>query len=100
MATPLILERNTQATVREAIEGGASRERNSIRIARCTTVLYLLLTLGAPALVHWGPDVLSPTAPAIADAALDGRLALPGHPLCAAVETLAGHAPAASHCCG
>ena len=38
--------------------------------------LYLIVALAAPLVVYFGPDVLSPAAPAIATAAADGRFSL------------------------
>ena len=99
MAIPARPHRNPQATVPHHAVRGAPADRRSTRISRLTTVLYLLFALGAPALVHWGPDVLSPTAPAIANAALDGRLALPPHPLCAATKTLSPRRASAAPGC-
>jgi hypothetical protein len=51
-------------------------ERRSRRLSRVTSALYLIVALAAPLVVYFGPDVLSPAAPAIATAAADGRLSL------------------------
>ena len=97
MATPARLHRSRQAKTAHQRAGGGPLDAPSTRISRLTTMLYVLFAVGAPALVHWGPDVLSPTAPAIANAALDGRLALPAHPLCAARKTFAARRTAAAY---
>lgn len=51
-------------------------EEGSRRVSRFVSILYLCTALAAPLLLYYGPDVLSPTAPAIANAALDGRFAV------------------------
>jgi hypothetical protein len=60
--------------------GGAPRgfllERRPRRLSRLTLALYLVVALAAPLVVYFGPDVLSPAAPAIATAAADGRFSL------------------------
>jgi hypothetical protein len=55
---------------------GSLFERRSRRLSRVTSALYVIVTLAAPLVVYFGPDVLSPAAPAIATAAADGRLSL------------------------
>jgi hypothetical protein len=51
-------------------------ERNVRRFSHWMTILYLAVALIAPLAIFSGPDVLSPTAPAIANAALDGHFAI------------------------
>ena len=51
-------------------------EQRSRRVSRWMSILYLATALAAPVLLYFGPDVLSPTAPAIANAALDGRFTM------------------------
>ena len=67
-------------------------EEQSRRISRWMSILYLVAALGAPLLLYFGPDVVSPTAPAIANAALDGRLTMHPAPACAATNTAAASA--------
>ena len=98
MATPGQQYEDREAKAPKGVNRASPDER-STRLTRWTSVLYLLLVLAAPALVHWGPDVLSPAAPMIADAARDGRLALPAHPLCAAAKTFAATRSAVRRAC-
>jgi hypothetical protein len=58
--------------------GVSDVERHWQRVSRWMSILYVVAALATPALLYFGPDVLSPAVPAIANAALDGRLAL--HP--------------------
>jgi hypothetical protein len=51
-------------------EGGASR------MSRWAWVLYVAMALVTPLVVYSGPDVMTPAASTIADAALDGHLSL------------------------
>lgn len=51
-------------------------ERDARRFSRWMSILYLAVALIAPLAIFSGPDVLSPTAPAIANAALDGRFTI------------------------
>lgn len=59
-------------------------EGKSTRVSRWTSLLYVVVALAAPVLVYSGPDVLSPSAPAIADAALHGRFTLHRQAKCVA----------------
>ena len=54
------------------------------RVSRWMSILYVVTALATPALLYFGPDVLSPAVPAIANAALDGRLALHPNATCKA----------------
>ncbi|HLX27615.1 MAG TPA: hypothetical protein VKV24_03885 [Casimicrobiaceae bacterium] len=54
-------------------------EREARRFSRWMSILYLAVALIAPLAIFSGPDVLSPTAPAIVNAALDGRFAIHRH---------------------
>jgi len=54
----------------------AQPEERSQRVSRWAVVIYVLVALATPLLLYAGPDVLSPTAPAIAEAALDGHLSM------------------------
>ena len=72
-------------------------EEQSRRVSRWMSILYLVAALGAPLLLYFGPDVVSPTAPAIANAALDGRLTMHPAPACAAKST-ASAATATARC--
>ena len=66
-------------TMAERLRSGASGvEQQWQRVSRWMSILYVVTALATPALLYFGPDVLSPAVPAIANAALDGRLAL--HP--------------------
>lgn len=58
--------------------GASGVEQQWQRVSRWMSILYVVTALATPALLYFGPDVLSPAVPAIANAALDGRLAL--HP--------------------
>ena len=51
-------------------------EARSRRVSRWAVVIYVVVALATPLLLYAGPDVLSPTAPAIAEAALDGHLSM------------------------
>ena len=44
-------------------------------VSRLVAAVYYAIALAAPALILVGPDVMPPSAPAIADKALDGQLA-------------------------
>jgi hypothetical protein len=57
----------------------ASNPPASLRTGRWVTLIYVVVALGAPLLVYAGPDVMSPTAPLIADKALDGELTMRIH---------------------
>jgi len=72
-------------------------EEQSRRVSRWMSILYLVAALGAPLLLYFGPDVVSPTAPAIANAALDGRLTMHPAPACTAKST-ASAATATARC--
>lgn len=65
-----------------------------MHVSRWMSVLYFVTALAAPVLVYFGPDVLSPAAPAIANAALDGRFAFDAHAACKAA-TAAARIPSA-----
>ena len=56
--------------------GYSHAEEDSARVSRWTSIVYLIVALAAPALVYFGPDVMSPAAPVIATQALDGHLAI------------------------
>jgi hypothetical protein len=62
-------------------------EARSRRVSRWMSILYVVTALASPALAYFGPDVLSPAVPAIADAALDGRFALHAQAACTAAVT-------------
>jgi hypothetical protein len=64
----------------DAEEGHSHAEEQSSRLSRWTSAVYLITALATPLLLYFGPDVLSPTTPAIANAALDGRFAVHRHP--------------------
>jgi hypothetical protein len=53
-------------------------DAQSRRVSRWAVVAYVVVTLATPLLLYAGPDVLSPAAPAIAEAARGGEL--PIHP--------------------
>ena len=72
-------------------------EEQSRRVSRWVSILYLVAALATPLLLYFGPDVSSPTAPAIANAALDGRLTIHPAPACVATNTTSS-AIAAAHC--
>jgi hypothetical protein len=73
-------------------------EEQSSRISRWTSVLYVMIALATPVLLYFGPDVLAPTVPAIANAALDGRLTVYRHPACVAVAPSDARAATAGTC--
>jgi hypothetical protein len=73
-------------------------EEQSSRVSRWTSVLYWMVALATPVLLYFGPDVLSPTVPAIANAALDGRFTVHGHPACVAVAPNDARAATARTC--
>jgi hypothetical protein len=79
--------------------GPCDTERQSMRVSRWTSLLYLVVALAAPVLVYSGPDVLSPSAEVIADAALVGHFGVARLPRCAA-RNAAGErqAPARKGC--
>ena len=52
----------------------ASRKTSRF-VSRLVAAVYFAVVLAAPVLIIVGPDVMSPSAPAIADKALDGKLA-------------------------
>jgi hypothetical protein len=62
-----------------SVTDNASNPRASFRTGRWVTLIYVVVALGAPLLVYAGPDVMSPTAPLIADKALDGELTMRIH---------------------
>jgi hypothetical protein len=68
-------------------------EEGSRRLSRWLSILYVVAALAAPLLLYFGPDVLSPTAPAIANAALDGRFTMRAAVTCKAKDTAARTAP-------
>jgi len=57
-------------------------EERSRRLSRWLSILYVVAALAAPLLLYFGPNVLSPTAPAIANAALDGRFTVHAAAIC------------------
>ena len=59
--------------------GERDPERQSTRITRWAWIIYVVVALAAPLLLYAGPDVLSPAAPAVADAAVEGHLTLQRH---------------------
>jgi len=65
-------------------------EEHSRRLSRWLSILYVVAALAAPLLLYFGPNVLSPTAPAIANAALDGRFTMHAAATCKAKGTTAG----------
>ena len=72
-----------------------SNERNpveqSTRISRWAWIIYVIVALAAPLLLYAGPDVLSPAAPAVADAAAEGHLTLHRHAAQAAITAEPAH---------
>jgi len=54
-------------------------EERSRRVSRWAVVVYVVVTLATPLLIYAGPDVMSPAAPAIAEAARDGELSMHAH---------------------
>jgi hypothetical protein len=73
------------ASVSDAKADYSRAEEQSARVSRWTSVLYLMTALATPLLLYFGPDVLSPTAAAIANAALDGRFSVHRNPACVTV---------------
>jgi hypothetical protein len=73
-------------------------EEQSSRISRWTSVLYVMIALATPVLLYFGPDVLAPTVPAIANAALDGRFTAYRHPACVSVAANDARATTARTC--
>ncbi|HXR57039.1 MAG TPA: hypothetical protein VN858_09560 [Casimicrobiaceae bacterium] len=67
--------------------GVADVEGRSQRVSRWMSILYLVVALATPALLYFGPDVLSPAVPAVANAALDGRFALHSSATCTSTST-------------
>ena len=67
--------------------GASGVEQQWQRVSRWMSILYVVTALATPALLYFGPDVLSPAVPAIANAALDGRLTIHPAPACAAENT-------------
>lgn len=65
----------------------ANVEEDSRRVSRWVSILYLVTALAAPLLLYFGPDVLSPAAPAIANAALDGRFTVHRRATCDATRS-------------
>ena len=80
--------RSTTATesMSDAKADYSHADEQSTRVSRWTSVLYLMTALATPLLLYFGPDVLSPAAPAIANAALDGRFSVHRHPACVAAR--------------
>ena len=76
----------------------ADVEEDSRRVSRWVSILYFVVALAAPLLLYFGPDVLSPTAPAIANAALDGRFTVHRHAACDASRAPAAQSGATAHC--
>jgi hypothetical protein len=82
-----------------AESGYSNSEKESTRISRFTSILYLVVALAAPVLVYSGPDVLSPSAPAIADAALAGRFTVHRDAACGAKDASANRkTPVSTRC--
>ncbi len=69
--------------------GASGVEQQWQRVSRWMSILYVVAALATPALLYFGPDVLSPAVPAIANAALDGRLALHPNATCKATPATA-----------
>ena len=80
--------RSTTATesMSDAKADYSHADEQSTRVSRWTSVLCLMTALATPLLLYFGPDVLSPAAPAIANAALDGRFSVHRHPACVAAR--------------
>jgi hypothetical protein len=76
----------------------ADVEADSRRVSRWMAILYLATALAAPLVLYFGPDVLSPTAPAIANAALDGRFTVHRHAACNATSAANARARASNRC--
>lgn len=51
-------------------------ERGSRIVSRLTTIIYVVIALATPFLLYEGPDVMTPAALAIAEAAHDGHLSI------------------------
>lgn len=51
-------------------------EEESRRVSKWMSVLYVAIALAAPLVVYSGPDVMSSATPAIANAAIEGKLSL------------------------
>lgn len=73
MALPQLIVRDP-ATV--PTEPESTPEAATNRMSHLTSIVYLVVALAAPLIVYFGPDVLSPTAPVVANAALAGQFAL------------------------
>jgi hypothetical protein len=73
-------------------------DEEAMQISRWMSVLYFVTALAAPVLLYAGPDVLSPAAPAIANAALDGRFTLHPHTACKASATATRPSTPAARC--
>lgn len=75
-------------------------EREARRFSRWMSILYLAVALIAPLAIFSGSDVLSPAAPAIANAALDGRFGIHRQRGCADphANAAAPHAPMRQAC--
>ena len=87
------------ATPLNNAEADYSRAEEQLsRVSRWTSVLYLMIALATPVLLYFGPDVLSPTVPAFANAALDGRFTVYRHPACVAVAPNDARAATAGTC--
>lgn len=52
-----------------------SRRKGNGRASRVVAAIYLAIALATPVLIVVGPDVMPPSTLAIADKALDGKLA-------------------------
>ena len=76
----------------------ADVEQQSRRVSRWVSILYLVVALATPLLLYFGPDVLSPTAPAIANAALDGRFTVHRRMACDAPRPSNAQGSAAARC--
>ena len=64
------------APVRSTGNGPSISEEQGNRVSKWVAAVYVAVALATPVLVYSGPDVMSPTAPAIAEAALDGHLSV------------------------
>ncbi|HEX6138760.1 MAG TPA: hypothetical protein VF059_13990 [Casimicrobiaceae bacterium] len=56
--------------------GPSVSEEQANRVSKWIAAVYVAVALATPVLVYSGPDVMTPTAPAIAEAALDGHLTM------------------------
>jgi len=83
LETPMVTQANTDIPMPNP-SPVENVEEQSRRVSRWVSILYLVAALATPLLLYFGPDVSSPTAPAIANAALDGRLTMHPAPACAA----------------